>query len=180
MSNPLKQSLNVMLKRQPFLWAALLAIALVGSPVYGAALLKDFKGAIHSLDEYTGQGKWAIVMIWASDCEACNAEAKEYVKFNAQHKNNDAYILGISTDGHEKKSEALDFIKRHNIDFMNLIDEHDNVAKMYMDLTGAPFVGTPSFLLFSPKGELRAAQLGAVPTHIIESFIEKEAAAGIM
>ena len=63
------------------------------------------------------------------------------------------------------------------MDFDNLIDEPENIARLYRRLTGQQFVGTPTFLLFSPKGELRAAQVGAVPTNIIESFIEKETAA---
>ena len=75
-------------------------------------LMKDFNGVFHSLDEYTGKGKWAIVMIWASDCLACNQEAKNYVIFNKKHKNKDAFKLGISTDGREKKSEAVNFIKK--------------------------------------------------------------------
>ncbi len=163
-------------KRIPSLWMVF-ALFLVVGPAYATTFLKDFDGAIHSLDEYTGQGKWAIVMIWASDCQACNQEAKNYVKFNKEHKDKDAFILGISTDGREKKAEALKFIKRHGVDFKNLIDEPENVARLYSSLTGQPFVGTPTFLLFSPIGELRAAQVGAVPTDIIESFIAKETAA---
>ena len=158
-------------------WLMVCALVLVVSPVYASTFMKGFDGKIHSLDEYTGQGKWAIVMIWASDCQACNQEAKEYVKFNKAHKDKDAFILGISTDGQEKKAEAVKFIERHGVDFNNLIDEPENVARLYGTLTGQPFVGTPTFLLFSPAGELRAAQVGAVPTNIIESFIAKETAA---
>lgn len=158
-------------------WLMVIALVLITGPAFATTFLKDFDGAIHSLDEYTGQGKWAIVMIWASDCQACNQEAKNYVKFNKEHKDKDAFILGISTDGREKKAEAVKFIKRHGVDFENLIDEHENVARLYSGLTGQPFVGTPTFLLFSPIGELRAAQVGAVPTEIIESFIAKETAA---
>ncbi len=142
-----------------------------------AGLLKDFDGSFHSLDEYTGQGKWTVVMLWASDCHACNAEAKQYVKFHKAHKDKDATILGVSLDGAEKKAEAKQFIKRHGVTFPNLIDEPEKVAQLYTGLTGQPWVGTPTFLIYSPSGELRAAQVGAVPTQIIESFIAKETAA---
>ncbi|WP_455217233.1 peroxiredoxin family protein [Kaarinaea lacus] len=152
-------------------------LLLVAAPVYSMAILKDFQGMLHTLDEYTGQGKWAIVMIWASDCSACNAEAKNYVKFNKAHKDKDAYIVGISMDGDEKQLDAEAFIDRHGVDFQNLIGEPEIVASIYQNLTGRPWVGTPTFLLFNPAGELRAAQVGAVPTHIIESFISKENAA---
>ncbi|MBL1276002.1 MAG: TlpA family protein disulfide reductase [Ectothiorhodospiraceae bacterium] len=137
-------------------------------------LLKDFDGSFHTLDEYTGKGQWTVVMIWASDCHACNVEAKQYVKFHQAHKDTDARILGISMDGMEKKQEAEKFIERHEVTFSNLIETPEKVEALYSSLTGQAFVGTPTFLIYSPTGELRAAQVGAVPTHIIESFIEKE------
>lgn len=165
-----------MLKKSYSLWV-LVVLMLVMTPAFSMNILKDFDGTLHTLDEYTGKGKWAVVMIWASDCHACNAEAKNYVKFNKAHKDKDAYILGISMDGDEKILDAEAFIERHGVDFQNLIGEPENVAGIYSSLTGRPWVGTPTFLLFNPTGELRAAQVGAVPTHIIESFIAKESAA---
>jgi len=144
----------------------------------GAGILKGFDESFHTLDEYTGKGKWTIVMLWASDCSACNAEAKQYVKFHEAHKDKDASILGVSLDGKIKKGDAEKFIEHHGVTFPNLIDEPEKVAMLYSGLTGQPWIGTPSFLVFSPAGELRAAQVGAVSTQIIESFIAKESAAG--
>jgi peroxiredoxin len=141
---------------------------------FDAQLLKGFDGSIHSLAEYTGQGKWTVVMLWASDCGVCNAEAKQYVKFHEAHKDKDARMLGVSLDGQSKKSEASQFIKRHGVTFPNLIEEPEKVANLYSGLTGQPWIGTPTFLVYSPAGELLAAQVGAVSTDIIESFIEKE------
>jgi len=51
------------------------------------------------------------------------------------------------------------------------------VAQMYERLTGAPWAGTPSFMVYTPKGELLGAQAGAIPPDLIESFIERESAA---
>jgi hypothetical protein len=65
-------------------------------------------------------------------------------------------------------------VQRHEVNFPNLIDEPEKVARLYTGLTGQPWVGTPSFLVYSPTGELRAAQVGTVPTQIIKSFIAKE------
>ena len=172
-----KNSQKNMANKRTINWLVAFILLVFISQAQAMNLLKDFDGVYHSLDEYTGQGKWAVVMIWASDCHACNQEAANYVKFNREHKDKDAFILGISTDGREKMPEAVKFIKRHGVDFNNLIDEPENVARLYSGLTGQPFVGTPTFLVFSPTGELRAAQVGAVPTEIIESFIAKETAA---
>lgn len=132
---------------------------------------QDFQGKPQVLKNYVGKGKWLVVMIWASDCHICNKEAHQYVDFHLVHSNEDATVLGISVDGESRKPEAEKFIKKHSVDFPNLIAEPGYVGAMYKELTGANFVGTPTFLIFSPEGELKAADAGAVPTSIIEKFI---------
>jgi peroxiredoxin len=133
---------------------------------------QDFNGKQQVLENYTGKGKWLVVMIWASDCHICNREAYKYVDFNMIHSDKDASVLGISIDGESRIKEAKAFIKRHSIDFPNLIGEPEYVEQVYANLSGQHFAGTPS-LIYAPDGELKAAQAGAVPTEMIESFIEK-------
>jgi len=134
---------------------------------------QDFEGKPQLLKNYTGKGKWLVVMIWASDCHICNKEAHQYVDFHLVHSDDDATVLGISIDGESRKPEAEKFITKHSVDFPNLIAEYEYVASMYQELTGQAFAGTPSFLVFAPDGELKAATAGAVPTTLIEDFIKK-------
>lgn len=138
-----------------------------------------FYGNETAIKEHTGKGKWLIVMIWASDCHVCNKEAHQYTAFHKQHKDKDAQMLGLSIDGKEKLTDAKDFMKRHQLNFPNLIGEPMDVASMYQEHTGGNWVGTPSFMVFNPKGELIGAQAGAVPVSIIESFIERESSASV-
>lgn len=147
------------------------------APQASSAGLFDFQGRSSTLGEFTGQGKWTVVMFWASDCHVCNAEAQEYVLFHDRHHDKEAGILGITLDGQARKADALGFIERHMVDFPNLIGEPDVVAGLYTRLAGEPWLGTPSFLVFSPDGELRARQVGAVPAALIEAFIERESVA---
>jgi len=157
-------------------WLIAFAILLF-TPVTFAAIdgLQDFKGNTQNLDNFKGKGKWTIVMMWASDCHICNEEAHQYVAFHKKHQNKDAAVLGISLDGENKKDDARGFIKEHAINFPNLIGEPIYVAELYRDLTGDSFLGTPTFLIFSPDGNLRAQQVGAVPTDLIEQFMVSEA-----
>jgi peroxiredoxin len=141
---------------------------------------QDFKGQPQVLKNYIGKGKWLVVMIWASDCHICNREAHEYVDFHLVHADTDATVLGISLDGESRKTEAEKFIKRHSVDFPNLIAEPEYVTSMYKELTGQGFSGTPTFLIFSPDGELKATQAGAVPTQLIEDFMKKNSATKVM
>ena len=139
---------------------------------YSWAELKDFEGKPQKLDNYTGNGKWTVVMFWASDCHVCNAEVKQYIQFDQAHKAKDASILGISLDGQANLEAARNFISRHSVSFPNLVGEPEEVADLYQTLTNTAWVGTPTFLVYSPGGELKAAQAGAVPADLIEQFIK--------
>lgn len=133
---------------------------------------KDFNGTPHQLSDFTGKGKWTVVMFWASDCRVCNAEISQYIQFNEKHKNRDVHILGVSLDGQTGLKAAQNFVQRHAVTFPNLVGEPDATAHLYQDLTGTEWLGTPSFLVYNMKGDLVAAQAGAVPPELIEKFIQ--------
>ena len=156
-------------------WLCLVGVVLGTMPAFAADVLTDFNGSPQQLTKYTGKGKWLVVMIWASDCHVCNAEVHNYVDFQTFHSQQDATVLGVSMDGVAKKKDALAFIKRHEVNFPNLIGEPEAVAKWYTQLTDRPWVGTPSFLIYSPAGELKAQQVGAVPPELIEAYIKSHA-----
>ncbi|MCW8900612.1 MAG: TlpA family protein disulfide reductase [Gammaproteobacteria bacterium] len=134
---------------------------------------EDFSGKPQVFENYLAKGKWLVVMMWASDCHICNREAHQYVDFHMLHSDSDATVLGMSLDGASRKKEAEAFIKKHSVDFPNLIAEPATVAQLFQESTGQGFAGTPTFLIYSPDGELKAAQAGAVPTELIEDFIKK-------
>jgi peroxiredoxin len=135
--------------------------------------LTDMDGKPTSLQEHTGKGKWLVVMIWAHDCHVCNQEAPNYDKFHTAHKDKDATVLGLSLDGKDLRKEALAFTQRHKLGFPSLIGEPHDVGAIYNGLTGGDFAGTPTFLIFDPKGVIRAEQAGAVPVDLIEQFIRQ-------
>lgn len=138
----------------------------------GWAALKDFNGTPHKLKDFTGKGKWTVVMFWASDCRVCNAEIGQYIRFNNEHMDKNARIIGVSLDGQAGLPAAREFVKRHDVTFPNLVGEPQEVADLYQSLTSSEWVGTPSFLVYNPEGKLMAAQAGAVPTALIEKFID--------
>ena len=136
-----------------------------------AADLPRFTGEIEELRPYMAADRWLVVKLWASDCIICNREAQQYVdfhEFNAEHR---AAILGISLDG-DNQAAAHGFIGKHGIPYPNLIAGYQAAGRWYEQMSGHPFRGTPSFLLFDPSGTLRAQQVGAVPTELIEQFID--------
>ena len=133
--------------------------------------LMDLEGRPGRLADYTGKGKWTVVMFWASDCRVCNAEINHYIQFGQDHQNT-VSMLGISLDGQAGLDAARAFVKRHAVPFPNLVGDPATVATLYQSLTEHTLVGTPSFLVYNPKGELIGAQEGAIPPALIVKFID--------
>lgn len=139
-----------------------------------AAIFKDFSGKPTTLENYIGKGKWLVVMIWRSDCHICNQEAGSYAAFHQKSRDKGVMVLGLSMDGQAKQQAARAFIKRHSLPFPNLIGEPQDVAIWFTNLTGVQWGGTPTFLIYSPDGELAVQQAGAVPVNLIEEFIQQQ------
>lgn len=149
------------------LFVLIMAVAAVSHAVE----LRDFSGKTHQLSEYTGKGKWLVVMIWASDCLICNKEAANYQAFHLAHFQKDASMLGISVDGKAQMSDARAFVDQHKLSFPNVVGELEDVAHMVVDMAGMDWVGTPTFLIFNPAGKLKVADSGAVPVELIEKYL---------
>ena len=138
----------------------------------GSPLFENLKsGAFETIDDHNQQDKWLVVMIWAHDCEVCEREVDDYQRFHRKHSDNNATVLGVTLDGVARQQAAVDFVTRHQLEFENLIAEPEVVAAYYQITTGSRWVGTPSFLIFGPDGELKAKQVGAVETGVVEAFI---------
>lgn len=150
-------------------------LLMTGASLAAAAGLANMDGKASTLSDYTGKGKWTVVMIWASDCHVCNAEAHEYVALQARRA--DIQMLGLTLDGEANKPAAQAFIKEHKLNFPSLIGEPETIASLYYEMTGNFFAGTPTFLIFTPQGKLTAADVGAIPVNIIEDFIQSQAVA---
>ena len=159
----------------------LLVMALLTTPLWAATeakidhdnMLVDFAGQPHQLADYTGKGKWLVVMIWVSDCHVCNAEVGNYDRYYRENKDMNVAMLGISMDGWRGRDAAMAFIRRHKVSFPNLIGTRSYVTQLYMDLTGVFMRGTPAFLIYDPAGRLRAQQVGGVPVKLIRDFIRR-------
>jgi peroxiredoxin len=165
------------LKRWRQLAAFVLLLGVLGPAAASSGVFEDFDGKPGAIGDHAGDGRWLMVMIWRHDCHVCNMEAEAYAQFHAEHEAGDAHVLGLSIDGAENKAGAVDFVERHDVPFPNLIGELADVAAHFQALTGQPFRGTPSIMLYDPDGELRAVQAGAVPVSAIERFIAGQSGA---
>jgi peroxiredoxin len=136
--------------------------------------LQDFSDGSVLFENYIKAKQWTVVMFWASDCHVCNVEANQFVNLHKKYKDKNIRVLGVSVDGKRKKRAAQEFINIHNINFPNLIGELEIITQLYNQYTGETWVGTPTFIIFSPEGKVMAQRPGMLPTELIVGFIENQ------
>ena len=135
--------------------------------------LKTLDNQPVELNKYIGQGKWVLVMLWASDCAICMQQEPSISAFHNAHQSTDATVVGVSIDGYKKIDAVNNYLDRFKPNFVNLIGELDNIAASYETVVQEPFRGTPTYLLYTPQGELVGNNPGPLKTGAIEQFIEK-------
>lgn len=136
--------------------------------------LQDFSDKTVQFEDYIKAKQWTVVMIWASDCHVCNVEASQFVKLHKKYHDKNIRVLGVSVDGQRKKAAAQEFINIHNINFPNLIGDLETITQLYKQYTSETWVGTPTFIIFSPEGKVMAQRPGMLPPELIVAFIENQ------
>ncbi len=132
-------------------------------------VLKDFTGKDRNVNEFIGKGKWVVVVVWAYDCHVCNEEIHYVNAFHEARKDKDAIVLGVSIDGYDLKESAKAFVDKHSLRFTNLIAEPEQ--EVMMKFGAGPFIGTPTYYVYTPNGELVGQNVGAVTKQELDDFI---------
>ena len=150
----------------------ILALWIIPALVMAAApdiRLKDIEGKAHSVNEYIGQGKWTVVTVWSADCPICRRDIYHMTFFHDEHRKTDATVLGLSIDGYDNRAKARGFIDDQSLNFPNLIGEPEDASR----LSGAMFIGTPTYYFFSPEGKFMTQRIGPVTQQQAERILRE-------
>ena len=101
------------------------------------------------------KGKVVYLDFWASWCKPC---VKSFPKLDALHKkyNGEGFeVIAINLD--QKKSKALEFLKRQPVEYTVLYDEHTEVAQAYK------VQAMPSSYFIDKNGKIRLSHKGFIP-----------------
>jgi peroxiredoxin len=157
-----------------FLLVAMLTLA--SMPTVQAGMeLHQLDGEIVDLDDYTGNGKWLLVMLWSTSCHICEEQKPSISEFHEAHREVDAEVLGIAIDGMASIDEIKNNIERHPTSFPSLVGEIVIVASHYQGMTQESLRGTPTYLLFDPEGNLVGNNPGPLRVEAIEQFMARKA-----
>jgi len=135
-----------------------------------ALAFTSLEGKEDKISHYLGKGKWTVVEIWESNCGACRMHMPDMVKFDGKLDN--VQLLGVSLDTQKGVKQAKAFIDEYKITFPTLISNSVEINIWMQQEIGQGLLGTPTFVIFNPKGELAAVQSGIVATASLEKYIK--------
>lgn len=132
-------------------------------------VLHDLDGKPRNVNEIIGRGRWVVVVVWAHDCRICAQEIHEMSEFHRAHQGGDAGVLGVSIDGVSQIKLAREFVAKQKLPFLNLVAEP---RQDVMTRFGAGrFIGTPTYYIYSPQGEIVGQNVGPLTRVEVESFL---------
>ncbi len=165
-----------MLRKMSFFLA--LALALVTGPISAETKapfpdLVDVNGAAVTNQADLGNGKWQLVMIWATNCHVCAEMKPKLSAFHDKHKDGRAEVFGVALDGRANADAVKRYMVDHKVTFPTYIGELDLIAANYQINSESYFAGTPTYMLFNPAGELMAIDFGMLDVDAIERFMDR-------
>lgn len=119
-----------------------------------------------------GQGKWTLVMVWATDCPICQQQKPQISKFHDAYKDLNAEVVGIALDGRDALDAVQSYLDNHVVTFPNYVGELAILSENILRIAEEPLRGTPTYLLFDPKGNIKGINPGPLSEGAIERFIE--------
>ena len=118
-------------------------------------------------------GKWTLVMIWATDCPACEAQKPDISAFSDKHKDGNISVVGISLDGRRNLVEIREHEEASKATFDSYIGELVLIASNIKLLTEEDFRGTPTYMLLDPENNVIAYNPGMLIMSDLDSFVAK-------
>ncbi len=156
-----------MFRRIRWLVAVLMLVPALTMAAAPDIRLKDIEGKEHHVNEYIGRGQWTVVAVWSADCPICRRDIFHMTFFYDEHRKKNATVLGLSVDGYANRDKARGFIEDQSLNFPVLIGEPEDASR----LSGAMFIGTPTYYFFSPEGKFMTQRIGPVTQQQAEKVI---------
>ena len=156
---------------KPFaLFTKALGLALCLQATTGFAM-SDIWGNPSQINHFVGKGKWTVIKVWKSDCGICMSTMRETNA--AQHIIPNAFVLGVSLDGDPKVANKS--LRPLRVNFRNFVTNRHEFNHYIRQSTPRRIVGYPTYLIYSPRGKLKAMQTGDVKPYEIRQYISSQA-----
>jgi len=152
------------------LFAKVLGLALCLQATAGFAM-SDLWGNPSQINRFVGKGKWTVIKVWKSDCGICMSTMHETNA--ARNIIPNTHVIGVSLDGDAKIANKS--LRPLNVSFRNFVADRNEFNRYIGKSTRRNIVGYPTYLIYSPRGKLKAMQTGDVKPYELGQYISSQA-----
>lgn len=139
-----------------------------------AFLVTDFEGNRIEVNDYIGDGRWTLVMLWQLNCIPCEKQKPAVEAFHGKYQSTKAKVLGLVIDGHEYIPQIESFMTQKPTAFPSLVVFGDVFKDQIMKETGKNFPAAPGYLVYSPSGELKLAINSVINIDELIGYLESQ------
>jgi len=161
------------MKSQHLLHAFFLTVLLsCASTTWADTKIVEPEGAIHSsITDELQEGRWELVMFWATYCHVCKKDFKKIAKFMEDNSSIPLTIVGVVTDGVEERKKTNRLIEKHDLAYTHIVTDYPQSNELFQKVAGQRLIGTPSYLLYDKENELVAFNSNAIDLDALEIFV---------
>lgn len=139
-----------------------------------AFLVTDFDGNRIEVDDYIGNGRWTVVMLWQLNCVPCEQQKPAVEAFHDRHKSSNAHVVGLVMDGHEYIPQIQQFMSKKPTAFPSLVVFGDVFDDQIKSETGKHFPAAPGYIVYSPEGEIKLALNSIIEIDELIGYLESQ------
>ncbi|RVU84063.1 TlpA family protein disulfide reductase [Leucothrix sargassi] len=136
------------------------------------AQMTDIYGNPNELNNYLGRGKWVVVKVWKSSCQVCMTTMRQ--TNSSQRVLPNTWVLGVSLDGDPRVAKQS--LHRLRVNFKNLVSNLPEFNRYIKRSTKRNITGFPTYMIYDPKGKLKAMQTGSIKPAELRRYIIRQQA----
>lgn len=156
----------------------LLALALVTSLATAYAStndiqLKSLSKKNTSLNKLVNDGKYTLVMVWSTDCVACEEQKPMIQAFHKDYSETKANVIGIANDGMSLIRDIKKLVNKNKPSYPNFVASPKSFFSEFEIATGKKFRATPTYVMFNPDGEIMGVAVGQITREQLDQIVSK-------
>ncbi len=126
-----------------------------------------------SLNALVNDGKYNLVMIWSTDCVACEEQKPMIQAFHNDYSETKANVIGIANDGMSLRKQIKKLIKKNKPSYPNYVASPKTFFSEFEIATGKKFRATPTYIMFGPQGRILGVAVGQITRDKLDQIVSK-------
>ena len=151
--------------------SALLVFVAAANANVGDIRLQSLDSQSISLNETINDGKYTLVMIWSTDCVACEEQKPMIQAFHQDYSQTKATVVGIANDGMGLLNDIKKLINKNNPDYPNFVASPDTFFSEFEIATGKKFRATPTYIMYDPTGKIIGVAVGQISREQLDQIV---------